>query len=54
MVLLEGMLLRHKRLRRFVMHAGWRIDEMIALLYAHPNVYVSGLQSPAAYRITMS
>jgi hypothetical protein len=49
-LLLEGVLLRHKRLRLFVMHAGWpRLDEMIALLYAHPNVYldVAGLQSPA-------
>jgi len=49
-LLLEDVLLRHKRLRLFVMHAGWpRIDEMIALLYAHPNVYVdlAGLQSPA-------
>ena len=49
-LLLEGVLLRHKRLRLFVMHAGWpRVDEMIALLYAHPNVYVdiAGLQSPA-------
>jgi hypothetical protein len=49
-LLLEGVLLRHKRLRLFVMHAGWpRIDEMIALLYAHPHVYVdiAGLQSPA-------
>jgi hypothetical protein len=49
-LLLEGVLLRHKRLRLFVMHAGWpRLDEMMALLYAHPNVYVdvAGLQSPA-------
>jgi hypothetical protein len=48
--LLEGVLLRHKRLRLFVMHAGWpRLDEMMAVLYAHPNVYVdiAGLQSPA-------
>jgi hypothetical protein len=49
-LLLEGVLLRHKRLRLFVMHAGWpRLDDMIALLYAHPNVYVdvAALQSPA-------
>jgi len=49
-LLLEAVLLRHKRLRLFVMHAGWpRLDEMLALLYAHPNVYVdiAGLQSPA-------
>ena len=49
-LLLEGVLLRHKGLRLFVMHAGWpRLDEMIALLYAHPNVNidVAGLQLPA-------
>jgi predicted TIM-barrel fold metal-dependent hydrolase len=49
-LLLESVLLRHKRLRLFVMHAGWpRLDEMMALLYAHPNVYVdvAGLQSAA-------
>lgn len=34
-------LLRHKRLRLFVMHAGWpRLESMIALLYAHPSVYI--------------
>jgi predicted TIM-barrel fold metal-dependent hydrolase len=49
-LLLESVLLRHKRLRLFVMHAGWpRLHEMMALLYAHPNVYVdvAALQSPA-------
>ena len=47
-MLLEDVLLRHKRLRLSVMHAGWpRLESMIALLYAHPNVYVDtgGLQS---------
>jgi amidohydrolase family protein len=47
-LLLEEVLLRHKRLRLSVMHAGWpRIESMLALLYAHPNVYVDtgGLQS---------
>ena len=40
-MLLEEMLLRHKRLRLFVMHAGWpQVESMAALLYAHPNVYV--------------
>jgi imidazolonepropionase-like amidohydrolase len=40
-LLLEDVLLRDKRLRLFVMHAGWpRLDSMLALLYAHPNVYV--------------
>lgn len=40
-MLLEEVLLRHKRLRMYVMHAGWpRLESMLALLYAHPNVYV--------------
>jgi predicted TIM-barrel fold metal-dependent hydrolase len=40
-MLLEDVLLRHKRLRVFVMHAGWPfLDSMLALLYGHPNVYV--------------
>jgi hypothetical protein len=47
-MLLEEVLLRHKRLRLSVMHAGWpRLESMMALLYAHPHVYVDtgGLQS---------
>ena len=40
-LLLEDVLLRHKKLRLLVMHAGWPfLDSMLALLYAHPNVYV--------------
>lgn len=40
-LLLEEVLLRHPRLRLYVMHAGWPMgDQMIALLYAHPQVYV--------------
>lgn len=40
-LLLEDVLLRHPKLRVSVMHAGWpMLDEMIALLYAHPQVYV--------------
>jgi len=49
-LLLEDMLLRHKRLRLFVMHAGWpQLERMMALMYAHPNVYVdvAALQSEA-------
>ncbi len=49
-LLLEDVLLRHKRLRVFVMHAGWpQLERMIALLYAHPGVYVdvAALQTPA-------
>ena len=40
-LLLEEVLLRHRRLRIVVAHAGWpRLDSMLALLYAHPNVFV--------------
>ena len=48
-LLLESVLLRHKRLRLIVMHAGWpRLESMLALLYAHPGVYVdvAALQTP--------
>lgn len=40
-LLLEDVLARHPRLRVYVMHAGFPfLDEMNALLYAHPQVYV--------------
>jgi predicted TIM-barrel fold metal-dependent hydrolase len=40
-LLLEDVLVRHPALRLYVMHAGWPLlDEMIALLYAYPSVYV--------------
>ena len=40
-LLLEDVLVRHPHLRLYVMHAGWpNADRMIALLYAHPQVYV--------------
>ena len=40
-LLLEEVLLRHRRLRVIVMHAGWPMaDEMVYLLYQHPQVYV--------------
>jgi len=40
-LLLEEVLIRHPRLRVNVMHAGWpMLDEMIALMWAHPQVYV--------------
>jgi hypothetical protein len=40
-LLLEEVLVKYPRLRLYVMHAGWPfIDEMIGLLYAHPQVYV--------------
>lgn len=38
---LESVLLRHPKMRIYVMHAGWPLgDRMIGLLYAHPQVYV--------------
>ncbi|HSM97309.1 MAG TPA: amidohydrolase family protein [Rhizomicrobium sp.] len=38
---LEDVLTRHPKLRIDVMHAGWPMgDRMIALMYAHPQVYV--------------
>lgn len=48
-MLLEEVLLRHRRLRLFVMHAGWpRLESMLALMHAHPGVYVDlgALHSP--------
>jgi len=40
-LLLEDLLIRHPKLRVYVMHAGMPMtDEMIAVLYSHPQVYV--------------
>ena len=40
-LLLEEVLIRHPKLRVNVMHAGWPLaDKMIALMWAHPQVYV--------------
>jgi len=40
-LLLEEVLLRYPKLRIYVMHAGWPlIEEMMAILYSHPQVYV--------------
>jgi uncharacterized protein len=40
-LLLEDVLIRHPKLRLYVMHAGWpMLDEMMGLLQAHPQVYV--------------
>ncbi|MEP6617458.1 MAG: amidohydrolase family protein [Ginsengibacter sp.] len=40
-LLLEEVLIRHPKLRLYVMHAGWpMLDEMVAMLYAFPNLYV--------------
>lgn len=39
-LLLEPVLVAHPKLRIFVVHAGWPMKErMIALMYAHPQVY---------------
>ncbi len=38
---LEEVLVRHPKLRVYVMHAGYpMLDDMLAVLYAHPQVYV--------------
>jgi predicted TIM-barrel fold metal-dependent hydrolase len=38
---LEEALVKHPKLRVYAMHAGWPlIDDMIATLYAHPQLYV--------------
>jgi len=40
-LLLEDVLVKHPKLRLYVMHAGWpMIDQTLGLLYAHPQVYV--------------
>lgn len=40
-LVLEEALIRHPKLRVYVMHAGWpMLDDMLALLYAYPQVYV--------------
>jgi predicted TIM-barrel fold metal-dependent hydrolase len=40
-LLLEDVLIAHPKLRLYVMHAGWPLlDSIVALLYAHPQVYV--------------
>jgi uncharacterized protein len=40
-LLLEDMLVRHPKLRLYVMHAGWPMtDEMIYLMFTYPQVYV--------------
>jgi uncharacterized protein len=48
--LLEEVLIRHPKLRVYVMHAGWPlVDAMIAMLHSHPQLYVdTGVISWAA------
>jgi predicted TIM-barrel fold metal-dependent hydrolase len=38
---MEEVLVRHRRLRVYIMHAGYPlIDDLLAVLYSHPQVYV--------------
>jgi uncharacterized protein len=38
---LEAALVRHPKLRVYIMHAGWpMLDDLLAVLWAHPQVYV--------------
>lgn len=40
-LLLEDILVKHPKLRLYVMHAGWPfLNEMIAALYAYPQLYI--------------
>ncbi len=40
-LLLEEALVRHPKLRVYVMHAGWPMtDDLLALMWGHPHVYV--------------
>jgi predicted TIM-barrel fold metal-dependent hydrolase len=53
---LEEILIRHPRLRVYIMHAAWpMIDELLALMWSHPQVHVdisgivTDLSQPAFY-----
>ncbi|MEO7455719.1 MAG: amidohydrolase family protein [Gemmatimonadaceae bacterium] len=55
--LLESVLVRHPRLRMYVMHAAWPyLDDMTYMLYMHPQLYVDvsvlqyAIPRPAYYR----
>ena len=40
-LLLEDALVRHPKLRVYIMHAGWpMLDDLLAVLWAHPQVHV--------------
>lgn len=40
-LLLEEALLRHSKLRVYIMHAGWpMLDDLLAVLWTHPQVYL--------------
>jgi hypothetical protein len=55
--LLERVLVRHPKLRLYVMHAAWpSIESMVYMLYMHPQLYVDisvlqyAVERPAYYR----
>ena len=40
-LLLEDVLVKHPKMRIYIMHGGWPyLDEIVGLLYAHPQVYI--------------
>lgn len=40
-LILEEPLVRHPKLRVYIMHAGWpMLEDLLAVLYAHPQVYI--------------
>jgi uncharacterized protein len=40
-LLLEDALVRHPKLRLYIMHAAWpMLDELLAVMWAHPQVYI--------------
>jgi predicted TIM-barrel fold metal-dependent hydrolase len=40
-LLLEEAIVRHPKLRIYVMHAGWpMLDDMLAVMWTHPHIYV--------------
>lgn len=40
-LVLEEALVRHPKLRVYIMHAGWpMLDDLLAVLWAHPQVYI--------------
>jgi uncharacterized protein len=40
-LVLEDALVRHPKLRVYIMHAGWpMLDDLLAVMWAHPQVYV--------------
>ena len=40
-LVLEEALVRHPKLRLYIMHAGWpMLDDLLAVLWTHPHVYV--------------